>query len=308
MSEIYATDADFGQPDTSNALREDQAECKPEDKDCQHALISEKLEVEKSDAALKYLILPYKPNYLLAAAYNTNPNHSAYGLYENEELELDNTEIKFQLSVKTPLVKNIILDKDEFTFAMTLTSWWQAYNSAISAPFRETNYEPLILWDVDLSDKNLYHLSFFGLGFSHQSNGRYIEYSRSWNRIFARIMFEFENFGILFKPWYRIPEEAKTDIYQAAGDDNPDIEKYMGNFELMGFTKFYDNEIRIMLRNNLDFNDNKGAVQLDWTFPMLVQVRGYVQVFSGYGESLIDYDVYTNRIGLGFSLTRDLVD
>ena len=121
-------------------------------------------------------------------------------------------------------------------------------------------------------------------------------------------MFEFENFGILFKPWYRIPEEAKTDIYQAAGDDNPDIEKYMGNFELMGFTKFYDNEIRIMLRNNLDFNDNKGAVQLDWTFPMLVQVRGYVQVFSGYGESLIDYDVYTNRIGLGFSLTRDLVD
>ena len=139
---------------------------------------------------------------------------------------LDNTEIKFQLSVKTPLVKNAFMDGDEFTFAMTLTSWWQAYNSSISAPFRETNYEPLIMWDVDLSDRNTFNLAFLGVGFSHQSNGRSTLFSRSWNR-FCKVHVRVRPLRIMFKPWYRIPEEQKESPDQAKGDDNPDIEKYM---------------------------------------------------------------------------------
>jgi phospholipase A1 len=57
-----------------------------------------------------------------------------------------------------------------------------------------------------------------------------------------------------------------------------------------------------MVRNNFHIDDNHGALELEWAFPLLDRVSGYIQYFLGYGESLLDYNYKTNRIGIGFIL------
>ena len=42
---------------------------------------------------------------------------------------------------------------------------------------------------------------------------------------------------------------------------------------------------------------------MDWTLPLNARLRGYVQVFSGYGESLIDYNARIERMGIGILLS-----
>jgi phospholipase A1 len=66
------------------------------------------------------------------------------------------------------------------------------------------------------------------------------------------------------------------------------------------------NVLSAMFRNNIESDFKRGTVELSWSFPLWKDykyMKGYVQYFSGYGESLIDYDHYVNRIGIGILLT-----
>jgi len=81
------------------------------------------------------------------------------------------------------------------------------------------------------------------------------------------------------------------------------MEKYYGYGELTILQKIRENTLTMMLRNNLRTSGNKGAVQLDWSFPLHKKLKGYVQFFNGYGESLVDYNHSNNRIGVGVMLT-----
>ena len=57
-----------------------------------------------------------------------------------------------------------------------------------------------------------------------------------------------------------------------------------------------------MFRNNLLFDNNRSTVQLEGSFQVLKNTCLYIQYYSGYGESLIDYDEYIDRIGAGVML------
>jgi len=261
--------------------------------------LSQRLKAEVDDLShSRWAILPYQPTYILPVTYMSNPNEAPWELATGQPVDLDNVEVKFQISFMFPVWRRMFDSNASLYAAYTQLSLWQMYNSN-SAPFRDTNYEPevAVLYDTD------YQLLGFtgrllGISFVHQSNGRGNEViSRSWNRIVGRAAFERGNLAVIIKPWYRIKENAKD-------DNNPDIEAYLGYADYRVAYKAGSQLFAGTLRNNLR-GDNKGSIQVDWTFPLpgQRQLRGYLQYFNGYGESMIDYDKSHDRIGVGILLS-----
>ena len=239
-----------------------------------------------------FVLYPYESNYLLYT-YTSDINKEAISSY-NWAKEARKDEVKFQLSLAFPLWRGILGDNSVLGASYTQRSWWQLSNQSQSAPFRETNYEPQIFlgWAADYSFAG-WTLRDVEMGFNHQSNGRSDPTSRSWNRLYARLMAQNGNFLAEVKPWYRLPESSSR-------DDNPDITKYMGYYRLkLGYMM---GDSIFSMEGNYNWNSGFGGAQLGWSYPITEHVRFYTQLFSGYGESLIDYDHRQTRIGVGVTL------
>ncbi|MDY6884705.1 MAG: phospholipase A [Pseudomonadota bacterium] len=262
--------------------------------------LDDRLEGDKEALDNVFAITQHRQNYLLPITYVSNPNTSG-----NEDLtdeNVDNKEAKFQVSAKLPLYLEDT-GFDGVYFGFTLTSFWQLYNSEASKPFRETNYEPEIFWQETADYSVLgYKFNTFQVGFNHMSNGQSGLKSRSWNRLFASIVFSDNDDIYYLKTWYRIPEDEKEDPLDPTGDDNPDIEDYYGRMEFGYGRKIGAFKVLALLRNNLDFDENRGSIQLDLTYPISDRYEILLQYFNGYGDSLIDYNRSQERIGLGFQL------
>ena len=227
----------------------------------------------------------YKFNYLLPVTYaKTIPDDGRKSV-----------ETKFQISLAKPLFYDVFGLRESLVAAYTQTSWWQITKE--SSPFRETNYQPEIFLNF-ASPKYLEKIGVQNLKFGllHESNGRDGTNSRSWNRAYVQSDFVYGNLTISPRVWSVIGEK----------NDNKEILNYIGHGDLRLSYKLNDQIFSLMLRNNLHFDKtNKGAAEISYMFPIFSSgVYGYLQYFTGYGESLIDYDRHTDKVGLGFVILK----
>ncbi len=88
-------------------------------------------------------------------------------------------------------------------------------------------------------------------------------------------------------------------------DINPDITDYLGHGELRLAYRRKGHVFSMMSGNQIESGFDEGALELSCNFPVFgyPYLKGYIQYFNGYGESLIDYDQQVNRIGIGISVT-----
>ena len=256
--------------------------------------LSQLWELDESKPRGQLVIMPHRSNYLLPFTYNNRPNVDP--IRDATGQDVLEAEATFQISPKIKLWQDVLGRDMDLWLGYTQRSFWQVYNTVDSSPFRETNYEPeaLLNFRTDFPLAGL-RVRTITVGFNHQSNGRAEPLSRSWNRLVGNLGLEKGDFTLLLQSWYRIPESAEE-------DDNPGIESYLGYGEIWGYYLWHKHRFGVMLRNNLRFDENRGALQLEWSFPLVRRISGYVQFFTGYGESLVDYNHSVNRIGLGFIL------
>lgn len=252
----------------------------------------DKVKDKETDENLEQLITkdfslyPYKKNYLLPITY------TSHQIDERNKLET-----AFQISLEKPISYNFFRLDESISAAYTQKSFWQTTKD--SSPFRETNYEPEIFVQFPFDNEVF---KSYKVSLLHSSNGRNDEDSRSWNRVYLEGYFQFSNLFLIPKVWYRLPESDS--------DDNPDIEDYYGNGDLTFLYAYKKHTFELTLRNNLEFNDtNKGSAELNWTFPLpdflyATDTYGIFQVFSGYGNNLIDYDREIHKVGLGIAFSR----
>ncbi len=254
--------------------------------------------VEKGVYYKPFALIPHKQNYIVGSHVSD--------LKQQNEI-YDEYETKFQISFKVPINQWRDDTKWVLFFAYTQLSVWQMLNFKHSAPFRDTNYEPEIML-YRLTNTNILgwkmRLINFGL-INHQSNGQTPPYSRSWNRSYVEFLMEKGRTYIALKGWHRWNEKKKNDPDEYEGDDNPNIEEYVGHGELRIFHIGEKNNVGLTIRDTTH-GDDRGSIQLDWTYPIPTQerMRFYFQYFDGYGETLIDYNIKRRRIGLGFTLAN----
>ncbi len=252
-------------------------------------------ELDEESRRARFAITPYRSSYILPYAYNGTPNEAPVREADPGRT-VQKQEVKFQISFKTKLWQDVLGRGLDLWAGYTQVSFWQFYNFDQSAPFRETDYEPEVLLNVRTDYGFLgFRGRYVNAGLNHQSNGRAEPLSRSWNRAVANAGFEKDNVVVVLNGWYRIPEDESE-------DDNPGIERFLGYGQVNVDYFWRGHRFGLFLRNNTRWRGNKGAVQIEWSFPLIRRVNGYVQYFNGYGESLLDYNASANRIGIGFLL------
>ena len=263
-------------------------------------MVEQALDRDRALMSYSGTFLPHRPSYLLFATWADRVNQvPSTPAYQSEPVatRLQQTETKFQLSFKVPVLTGMFDNRTRLWAAYTQQSHWQAYNWERSSPFRETNFEP----EIFLSHEPGWELGdgrfeVFRLGFNHESNGREEPFSRSWNRLKGEVVFSTNRWVFALSPWYRIPESADE-------DDNPDIDQYLGYGDLRVIYKAagrYTVDARLL--NNLRSDHNRTSVELNFSVPLNDTFSAHFQYYNGYGETLIDYNERIHRLGIGVSL------
>lgn len=191
--------------------------------------------------------------------------------------------------------------RDGLYTSFSQTSLWDLEGD--SKPFYDSSYRPEVWYHQSLPSGPLTHFGVEGGG-GHESNGRDGDLSRSFNHLFIRPVGRMD-----FTNGWHVGFHPRARVYVTSLEENPDIARYRGNFDLEAEIG-QDDQFQLAAIGRIGNAMDRGSIQLDATYPLTVPTHGWanfdlhLQVFHGYGESLRAYDEKVTHVLAGISFVR----
>lgn len=249
-------------------------------------VIIEKRRSEHKINLIDFAMALNRPNYILPYYYTASPYQNVYEGDTPLNQRINQNEFKFQLSLLVPVVQSVMNMPLDINLSYTQMSYWQVYST--SAWFRETDYEPELIFNYTLDPYNQ-----VGLSLNHESNGRGGTEERAWNRLIGLYTYGHNNWMVTARAWVLIFKADSSDLY------NPDIVDYLGHGDLTG--SYEIGKLVISLTGGNFERIHQSHFQGSLSYPITNKIRLYLQGYAGYGQSLIEYNHRTNAFGLGIA-------
>lgn len=230
------------------------------------------------------------------AIFGIDPKNK-FSLYQPSYFIFGRNNLKIQFSAKYRVAKtyNLYLGYSQVMF-------WNIYDK--SAPFEDINYNPELFYRILESDRKF--IRSIDLGYHHTSNGQEGEKSRSIDRVFLKTNFA-TNFGR-----NNILGEFKLQSIFNKDVTNRSIIERMGFWEL----KLIVTHVLVHDSQRIDveyrFFSGKKVVDLGnggREIGLIYRLGSdnfnpafYLQYYSGYAETLINYDKNVNEVRAGLLL------
>jgi phospholipase A1/A2 len=237
-------------------------------------------------------------------------NYFAFG-WSSPEAERPKDEnanqVKFRVSIRYKLLDVFSCDscRTGVYVAFSQTSFWHLYDE--SGPFFDNNYSPGALYFHSFREEGEtrpLQISAF-VGYFHESNGRDLAFSRSWDRLMAGV-----SWGSLNEDLF----SGSLTVWHASGFDstNLDLPEFAGRGELELYFQPHAHAgnggpLTLQIRSRIlgDHVFQNVEANMLWQIPgKHVFPDAFVQVFSGYAENLLTYREKRTVLRIGLAVLR----
>ncbi len=220
----------------------------------------------------------YRDNYFVVG---TDPTHKPTSR---------NSDVKFQVSIAQKLTKSTLPGGTYLFLTYTQNVAWDVFKR--SMPMHDFTFNPGIGLVKPLFSKERF-IGKATLLLEHMSNGRDSIQSRSWNRVSLGASILVDEF---------ICVDGKFWIPIVDGENNRDILDYVGLFQggvsMLSRDRKLGGSLHFVKRRGWNLNFNT-ILELYWRPWDRANQYFFLQWYNGYGENLLDYNVFHNRLRVG---------
>lgn len=217
-------------------------------------------------------------------------NYFIFGPTIGKRITRDNTDVKFQISIRQKLTKSTLPGGTYLYLFYTQKAFWSVLKE--SMPMTDINFNPGLGIAKPLFRKGKYIGKFMAL-IEHESNGRDSIYSRSWNKISIGC-------DIALSPNTLI--HAKVWVPFVDGEHNKDLLKYAGIGQVGVQMTSNDRRWRggvLLIKRKTWKPDFNVMAEVSWQVSRKTDWSLYLQFYNGYGEGLLNYNVHSSNLRCG---------